>query len=233
MLKRVMTGLAMMAASVFAPQGFEAAAQSRWQPGIAFGVRAGADMSRVSFSPSIHQSMSPGATAGVTFRYAEEYHFGIIAELDWTQRGWKEDFKEHTAFKYRRVLNYIELPVMAHIYFGRTNRFFFNAGPVVSYLLGEKTLANFDYEHYASVEGYPKTGRTNTQLNMAAEKRFDYGICAGIGGELWVGRHNSLYLEGRFYYGLANIFSSKRADPFHNSNSMVASVVVGYWFNLR
>lgn len=190
-------------------------------------------MSRVAFSPSIHQSMPLGTTAGVTFRYIEEYHFGIIAELDFAQRGWKEDFREHTQFNYRRTLNYIELPVMAHIYFGRKSRFFLNAGPMVSYLLGESASANFDPEKIADIPDFPTTGRNNAQLTMAASKKFDYGICAGLGGEIWIGDHNSIYLEGRFYYGLANIFPSARADTFHSSNSMVISVTAGYWFNLR
>ncbi len=213
--------------------GQTVSAQTRWKPSIAFGVKAGADMARTCFSPSIHQTLSPGATAGVTFRYIEEYHFGIIAEIDWTQRGWKEDFRTYTQFNYRRILNYLEIPVMAHIYFGRKSRFFFNAGPVISFLLGEATKANFDPFATSEIPDFPLTGRTNAQLVMPASKKFDYGICAGLGGELWAGKHNSIYLEGRFYYGLANIFPSARADTFHSSNAMVISATVGYWFNIR
>lgn len=51
-------------------------------------------MSQISFAPSIRQSMIQGMMMGFTFRYTEERNFGLIAELNIEQRGWKEDFEE-------------------------------------------------------------------------------------------------------------------------------------------
>lgn len=209
-----------------------ASAQSRWHPDISFGVHGGADVSRIMFSPSTHENMKFGATGGVAFRYSEENHFGLIAEINWTQRGWSEDFRTYTQFRYSRTLNYIEIPVMAHIYFGRGSRFFFNAGPQISLMAGESTSANFDWHDISSVPGFPTSNRRNEQLDMPVSRKFDYGICAGLGGEWRMAGHHSLSFEARFYYGLSNIFPSARTDVFHNSNAMVISAAVGYWFHL-
>lgn len=208
-------------------------AQTRWEPDLAFGVHGGAGASKIFFSPGIHEQMRFGPTAGLAFRYSEENHFGLIAELNFTQRGWKEDFRTYTQFSYSRALNYLELPVLAHIYFGRRSRFFINLGPQISYMISDGVSANFDYKDYASVKGFPLTGRTNAQLDMEVTKRFDYGICAGLGGEWRMLQHHSLTFEARFYYGLGNCFPSARTDIFHSSNAMFISATIGYWFNFK
>ncbi len=42
----------------------------------------------------ITQGLLPGANGGINFRYMEENHFGFIVELNFEQRGWKEDFEK-------------------------------------------------------------------------------------------------------------------------------------------
>ena len=69
-------------------------AQTHYEGTIAVGGKAGASLSRVNFNPSVQQTMLPGMTAGVMFRYIEEKNFGLIAELNMTQRGWKEALDE-------------------------------------------------------------------------------------------------------------------------------------------
>lgn len=207
-------------------------AQTHYKANIAVGAKGGVDVSRMFFNPTVHQKIPIGATAGLTFRYIEENHFGIIAELNFVQRGWKEDFEE-APYNYRRTLNYLQVPVLAHIYFGRRGRFFFNAGPEVGILLGEKTDANFDPSLMASLPDFPNTNRMNLQMNMPVQNKVDYGISAGLGAEFSVSDRHAVNLELRFYYGLGNIYHSQRTDPFAASNSMALSATVGYNFRLR
>lgn len=94
-----------------------AKAQTHYIPHVWVGGHAGMTMSEMSFSPSVRQSMVQGMTAGLSFRYAEERHVGLIAELNISQRGWKEDF-EGAPFSYSRHLTYMEIPVLTHIFFG-------------------------------------------------------------------------------------------------------------------
>ena len=209
-----------------------ASAQTHYKSNITFGVKGGADMSRVFFNPSVKQTFNFGGTAGVMFRYVEESHFGLIAELNFVQRGWKENF-EGAPYDYSRTLNYVELPVMAHIYFGRRGKFFFNAGPEVSYMFKETTSCNFNVSEMATLPEFPNTNRTNTQMTMPVKNKFDYGIAAGLGGEFNINRRHSLCLELRFYYGLGNIFGAKRTDVFNASNQMSLSATIGYWFRTK
>ncbi|MDE6443219.1 MAG: PorT family protein, partial [Muribaculaceae bacterium] len=212
--------------------GFSVKGQTHYNSNVALGVKGGVDMSQVFFNPSVRQTFNVGMIGGVMVRYIEENHFGLIAELNFVQRGWKENF-EGAPYNYRRTLNYLELPVFAHIFFGRRGKFFFNAGPQVGLYLGDKVTANFDPRDMATLPDFPIRNRTNTQMLLEVSQKFDYGISAGLGGEFNLNKKNSLNIEARFYYGLGNVFPSKRADTFSASNQMTISATVGYWFRIK
>lgn len=207
-------------------------AQTHYNSNVAIGVRGGMDMSQVFFNPSVRQTFNLGFTGGVMVRYMEENHFGLIGEINFVQRGWKENF-EGAPYNYRRTLNYIELPVFAHIFFGRRGKFFFNAGPQVALYLGDKVNANFNPDEMQSLSDFPIRNRTNTQMLLTVSQKFDYGISAGLGGEFNLNKKNSLSIEARFYYGLGNVFPSKRSDVFSASNQMTISAAIGYWFRIK
>ena len=206
--------------------------QTHYQSNVAIGVKGGMDFSEVFFNPKVKQSFQPGLTAGIMVRYIEENHFGLIGELNFAQRGWKENF-EGAPFNYSRDLDYLELCFLAHVYFGKRGRFFFNAGPQVGYYLGEHIKANFDPWAISSIPDFPTTNRINQQMIEPINIKIDYGISAGLGGEFNLNRRNSLFVEARFYFGLANIFSTRRADYFNASNQMSLSATLGYWFRVK
>ncbi|MCH5240245.1 MAG: PorT family protein [Muribaculaceae bacterium] len=207
-------------------------AQTHYQSNVAIGIKGGMDFSEVFFNPHVKQSFQPGVTAGLMVRYVEENHFGLIGELNFAQRGWKENFEEDP-FNYSKDLDYIDLCFLAHIFFGRRARFFFNAGPQVGYYLGEHTKSNFDPYNIANTPGFPNINRINQQMIEPINIKVDYGISAGMGGEFNINRRNSIFAECRFYFGLANIFSTKRADYFNASNQMSLSATIGYWFRVK
>lgn len=209
-------------------------AETHYKPHISMGARAGISMSRMSFSPGVTQSWLNGTSGAITFRYTEERIFGIIAEFGWEQRGWKENFKEADDFlDYSRSLTYLRLPVMTHIYFGsRRFKCFVNLGPEVSYMIGDKIKSNFDYANPGDVEGFP-ANRMVSQMSMDIANKFDYGIAAGLGCEFYVQPRHSIVLEARLYYGLGNIYPSKKADIFSASRSMSLEATVGYNFRLK
>lgn len=227
MMKKFAILLAAMVAALM-----PAVAETHYKPHISIGGRAGMTMSQMSFSPSVKQTWTNGTTGAVTFRYTEEKLFGLIAELGWTQRGWKEDFEEHD-FSYSRTITYVNLPLLTHIYFG-SKRFktFINLGPEVSLYLSDKIKADFDYRNTASVPDFPKNRQTE-QLWADITGKFDYGICASVGFEFWVKPRHSVCVEGRFYYGLGNIYPSSKADTFGASRNMTLEFTLGYNFRLK
>lgn len=209
-------------------------AQREYSPNFAIGAKAGATISSMSFSPKIDQAMLPGFIAGIVARYTEERHFGIIAELNIQQRGWREKYDPGDNFSYSRTLTYLQLPLLTHIYFG-SDRFkgFVNLGPEISYMLTSSINADFDYTDINSVTGYPMGYRVNQQLAMDIQNRFDYGISGGIGMEYVAKRRHSIIIEGRFYYGLGNIFHATKKDYFSASRGMSIEITAAYMFRLR
>lgn len=209
-------------------------AQREYSPNFMIGASAGATLSEMSISPHIDQTWLPGMTIGVRARYTEEKLFGIIAELNVTQRGWKEKYLPGDDFSYKRTLTYLQLPFLTHIYFGSDKvRAFINLGPEIGYMISSKISANFDYADIKSISGYPQGYRTTEHLDMAVSNRFDYGIAAGVGGEFFVNPRNSIMLEGRFYYGLGNIFPAAKRDYFSASRTLAIEITAAWMFRLR
>ena len=197
-----------------------AVAQKKFQQELSVGASFGTTFSTVSFSPTkVQQKMKLGYTGGVTLRWVTEKNLGLQAELNFAQQGWNEMFEDQPEYKYSRTINYLELPILTHIYFGNKNfRFFINLGPKIGYALGEKTDENLN-------GASPNT--ENTQHDMAIEKKFDWGLCGGPGIEIRTGI-GSFLLEGRYYYALGDIFYSRQEDYFSKSASQVFSAKISY-----
>ncbi|MCM1077302.1 MAG: PorT family protein [Bacteroides sp.] len=232
--RRVVAVCVLLAMGLVLP--FGAKAQREYSPNFAIGGRAGVTMSTVSFSPEVHKKMCQGMTMGIAARYTEEKYFGLIAEINFTQRGWEEDFAEDEApqFSYRRTLNYVSIPLLTHIYFGSKKfRGFVNLGPEVSFMLSSSIDANFDYKNYASVPDFPQGFRNNEQLSMDIDRKFDYGIAGGAGLELIIKRRHSIMLEGRYYFGLGNIFNDSKRDYFAASRNQSIELTLKYMFRMK
>ena len=210
-----------------------ATAQTHYEGQISVGGKAGATLSRVNFNPTVQQTMLPGMTAGVMFRYIEEKNFGLIAELNMTQRGWKENLEE-SSYNYNHRLTYLELPIMTHIFFGNQRvKGFFNLGPELNVMIADGISSNFAYKEAEGLEYFNLNNRHIEQLTMPVKNKLDYGICGGAGMELNLNAKHSLLLEGRFYYGLTDVFPNHKTDIFSSSNSMTIMVTLGYLYRLK
>ncbi|MDR0829864.1 MAG: PorT family protein [Prevotellaceae bacterium] len=96
-----------------------------------------------------------------------------------------------------RTLNYIELPFLTHLTFGQKKlRVIIHLGPKISYFLSDDSDIKY---------------------------KFDYGICGGGGLELRT-RKLSYVLEGRYYFGLSDIFPNGKGDEFSRSSNQDISV---------
>lgn len=212
-------------------------AETHYKSHISVGAHGGMTLARASFSPSVPQKWGNGITGGFSFRYAEEKLVGVVAELNFVQRGWSEDFsvqEKKSPLSYHRKATYVSIPVMTHINFGgKRIRAIVNLGPEFSYMLSESTSANFDYTDPTSSPDWPKRSRMTEQLTTPIKNKFDYGITAGLGAEFWLTPRNSVYVEARYYYGLGNIFPASKTDTFGASRLMNLAITLGYNFRLK
>lgn len=176
------------------------------------GVGGGAYASSVDFVPSIPQNQKIDFFGGVSAKYITQNHLGLIIEANYSRRGWEEEYDSESDFSYSRTLNYLEVPFMTHIYFGDKARFIINVGPQISFLLNDKqsvssALAS-DVEARQAIDPDAPIG---VQYSPFSElNRFDYGIVGGVGMTLQTGIGN-FDLEGRYYFGLGDVFESRRS----------------------
>ena len=199
-----------------------------------FGVGGGPVFSSVDFDPTIPQSSNQGISAGVAVKFISERHLGVLAELNYTQRGWTEDFSElpkNPDHSYSRTLNYIELPLMTHIYFGNKVKFILNLGPQVSYMFSDKGTMNDALSGYVDEKQKEEPDAPLFLQYQDLDSKFDYGLLggAGIAFDTAAGSFN---LEGRYYFGLGDTFdnSRSRAGNFSRSAHRYFSGKLTYFF---
>lgn len=201
---------------------------------LSIGVSGGMGTSRVSFVPSIKQTLSLGPTFGVSIRHISEKYFFLICgtqlECNMASRGWTEMIEDGSGNEYTRIINYVEVPFLAHLGFGREYRGVqghINLGPQVSYLLSEKEI-------YGGQTPWDITNRPNNvteQYGKTVENKLDYGITASVGLELRTGIGN-FGVEGRYYFGLGNIYGITKRDYFARCANSTISVRATYSITL-
>lgn len=208
-----------------------AMAQKKIPREVQFGVLGGANLSQYRFSPTITQNQSVGYTAGVGVRYIEENFFGLQAELLLTRRGVDDRYDSYPQYSYERRFTYIELPVMSHIYFkmGKRNEIAVDMGPKIGFYLTDDTKSKIDADYESLVISPSRHGYKHH--DMAVEKTFDYGIQAGLGYEFRLSRELSLQLQGRYYFGLGNIFPDAKGEVFETSSNQSIQIVMSVWFH--
>jgi len=204
-----------------------------WNIGVGFGPTFSAVDFRDNYGQTVSTKSLMQYHGGISVRYLSEKNLGIIAELNYSQQGWEQDFKydvdnpEYSLNAHKHTLNYFEIPVMTHIYFGRKVRFVINLGPKISYLISDSEEINDHLSNYLKSGDIGQYTITH-QYYRKAEKKFDYGIIAGMGLELRTGIGHFL-LEGRYSFGLGDIYNNTKSDFFQRSANRVISARLTYY----
>ena len=174
---------------------------------FSIGINGGVNVSSVSFQPSIKQSKLIGPEFGVTARYISEKYFkmicGIQAEVNFSQRGWKEVIEDGTG-----------------------DTFVLNLGPQIGFLISEKEIKSASWNPSNRPQG------TNEQYDKPADRKFDYGIIGGGGLEVRTGIGHFI-LEARYYYGLSDFYNNSKKDYFGRSGHSYIGGRLTYLFDLK
>lgn len=213
-------------------------------------------MNNVGFIPTVTQKFHTGTTGGVAFRYTAEKYFTTLCavqmEINYAELGWNEDIKTYygkevinpetkEAENYQRDITYVQVPFFAHLSWGKEKKgvcAFINLGPQLGIFLNEKTRKNYDtpftnenYPYYYSQED----GRVNqivAQETMPTELKFDYGIALGAGIEAHINKIGRFALEGRYYYGLGNLYGDSKKDFFGASHNNTITIKLAYFYDI-
>lgn len=199
---------------------------------VSIGFNGGYNLSSVDFSPTIKQGLQPGYTGGATLRYTTEKYFALICaaqlEVNFAQRGWNETIDDGSDNTYRRTTNYIEIPFFAHLGWGKENRgfqFFINAGPQIGLFLNDEEFYGFTQEKPWDPSNRPNN--QTAQYGKKVENTLEYGIAGGAGIELKTGIGNFI-VEGRYFFGLSDMFGNSKADPFGRSANTTITAKITY-----
>jgi hypothetical protein len=177
--------------------------------------------------------------------------FSIAVELNYAGQGGKRDGMQpitnlpaeyqslippgdylYANFKNTAALDYLELPILARLTWGKTWKFYVNAGPYLGYLLHaeEKTKGtSLIYEDPGgqeplTVQGYPVPAQNftaNTNITSDIHK-FNVGVSGGVGLAYPFGK-NEIYFDVRGEYGLLNI-QKYSADGKDNTGNLLLSL---------
>ncbi len=241
----------LLSLSLLALLPFTAAAQvGEYRTDFAIGGSAGVMMSNVGFVPDVPQGMLMGYTAGLSVRYTCEKYFSsicsIVGEVNIAQTGWKEDIRDVndervyyaddaakvSPLSYERTLTYLQIPFMARLGWGRERKglqAFIQAGPQIGVYLGESVRSNIDLTRSVANS---RASQVVAQDTLSVQNKFDYGIAAGGGIEFSVPKVGHFILEGRYYYGLGNIFKNSKSDYFGKSNYGQIIIKATYLFDI-
>lgn len=208
-----------------------AVAQQRIPREIHLGVVGGANLSEYTFHPNVAQRYTGSYTMGVAARYIEEEYFGLQAELLLTERGFADEWEPNPeGWLFERKLLYVELPVMAHVYFtlGKHNEVAIDLGPKLGYFLSDRTKSDLP-ENYGYTEETVYYQIDHHDLPI--EKKFDYGLQFGLGYEYKINSLLSVQLTGRYYFGLGNLWPDSKADHFEQSSNSSFQISMGLWWH--
>ena len=215
---------------------------------IAVGVTGGMNFSRIKFLPNIKyrlnevggQSFRPGYRFGAVFRYIHQNHFGLQAEINYAKAGWKELYYEDSGtsmvndidlqnVEIGREINYIEMPILAHIFFGKRKvRFFTELGLQLSAMLKygdlKWNIAEDDPRRLALAEDDPRLYDDHSKMN--------YGLAGGLGFDFLIGKCHTI-VGARYTFGFKDLYGNKKGDMFQKSNTHLLNATMTVLWSVR
>jgi hypothetical protein len=225
---------------------------------------AGATKIGFHIGPSVPnlQGGTNEVSQGYTSRYALYFgffadrdvrpHVSLRGELNYSSQGGKRngmqpvtpdpslpvppDMKLYAAFDNQAIIDYLEIPLLAELSWGRTMRFFVNAGPYIGFLVRAKTVTRGSSALYVDAAGTPLLVPPDYEplppVDFGADTDIKQDINstnAGIAGGVGLGTPfgpGDIIIDARFAYGLRNIQRDTELNGKNNTGTL--AFTVGY-----
>lgn len=177
-----------------------------------------------------NNDISFGFSSGFTFQYNFPKLISIRTNISFERKGLTtqgtatdEYGNQIGEITFHSKFDYLTIPLLVRLTFGKKINFFINAGPYIGYLIQQKNVIEAFGE-------YPKTETDNTD-NF---KRTDFGITTGLGARFPIKSKLFLSLEIRNNLGLTNISSVPVVnDGTIKTNSTIILIGIEYRFGTR
>ena len=202
---------------------------------LAIGFNAGYTLNQVMFNPTIQQKFKGAPTFGFTARYTCEKYFKKLvlyptgSQLyQFGMGGIDRNVRRHLQTGYQLYTNPVVSPHGLGI---RTKGgFVLRRGRSASRLLFRRQRGHKGGLFNDSTLSL-RPGQVNQQYDMPVKNKFEYGITAGAGLEVNT-KIGHFLLEGRYYYGLSDIFGNGKKDVFGRSANGTIVVKASYLFDI-
>ncbi len=176
---------------------------------LSMGVSGGYISSGTAFSGSgsqISVAMNNIST-GIMLEHMSSKYAGLQISLQYSKKGIGVN---DSTFIYKRVIDYIEIPLLTHFEIGGSKlKAIINLGPQFSFGYNVSESINTSDSLFAN-------RKTSTLLlkNNKTE-RFQFGLAGGLGVNYQIGSV-IIQLEGRYYNGFSNVIAPRFYSYFNN-----------------
>ena len=206
-----------------------------YRSALAIGANGGYTFNKVSFDPTIKQLYHGGITGGLTIRYTCEKYFAMLcavqAEVNYAQMGWKENI-ETSSDTYSRTVNYIQVPLLAHLGFGKEDKGvmgYLVLGPQLGFYLSDSDKRGGEWS--ASTINL-RPNHVTAQYDLPIQRTFEYGITGGLGIAFNTRHAGHFMIEGRYFFALSDMFKNGKADAFGRSANGAIVAKASYLFDI-
>ncbi len=224
-----MRKLFLLAGFLFCVQELQAqdslATYKKWS----IGVKGGASFSFISSTQENITRERPftrtnqGIAFGGIIRYMTEKNFGLQIEANYVEKGWEEIFRSLSDQErldpsrfYQVNLSYLEVPILAHGYFGKRNlRIFATLGMYGGMLLSSST------QTAPTVD----PNEITYEYLVPEQNKYDLGVRGGAGVAV-VTKIGTFQVEGTYSLGLNSVLDRNRAPipSILQNNTIVGSL---------
>lgn len=217
------------------------------------GVQSGASFGTANIYSAldilqIEAGVTSGYQFGVTLMHFTEHHIGVQTGLNFIQKGWEQNFSPETnVAAHESRFDYLELPMLVHVYTGKERfHFFFNGGCFLEYMIdydvdpipveavpARDLLSGTDRELPYQIPYAVGSGSDNfVPFDSDRDRLFGYGFKGGLGA-YYDFDFGTLMLEVNGSYSISDVFD---AGDFSEgvptaSKKINAGIVVGYLFS--
>ncbi len=187
-----------------------APAAAAGMPGVFLGIKAGANMVD-AYGDDGWSDTTPGVRfAGGSYMMLRADDVGVELGLFYTQKGYDYDFYDtvnldnvHNVWTF----NYLEIPLIAKLYTGRSSPLYLGVGLYMAFYLDG--TVSIEYATKTSLNGTPAIEDVRN-LNT-----FDYGALLDFGVDIPAGSKTVVNLEMRMGMGFATWLDEPGATPKH------------------
>lgn len=193
--------------TLFIILGFYGISHAQRRGDLQFGVTVGGNLSYIEDDNYNASDVLGGFNAGLSADYYFSRAWSLKVEARFDQKGYANgslfddqgnDIQDFVNFR----LNYIDVPVLASVHFGRNREWYFDFGPYIGFLTSAKTT---NYNNLDVKDSFNNT---------------DGGLDVAIGVKLPISPRAKFFIELGGEAGVGNVFSGDYGSSQNFSNNL-------------